>query len=89
MTILSNEADRKKLKGMIIEITNCLTRMDAEKELIKEIAENAEGTFQIKAKYIRKMAATLHKHNYADVQKETEQFEYLYESVVEEASNED
>ncbi len=83
MTITVNAGDRKKMKSMIVEMTNCLERIDSEKEAMKDIAEVAEDQFSIKKKYINRMARTMFKHNYADLQSENESFEFLYEAVVE------
>jgi len=83
MTIAINPDERKALKTMIVEMTHCLQRIDDEKEQMKDIAAAAEEKFEIKKKYINKMARTMYKHNYADLQQETEHFEYLYEAVVE------
>lgn len=75
--------EREELKGMLAEITNCLARMDAEKEHMSEIAGEAQKKFVIKKSLVNKLARTMYKHNYADVQSENEHFEYLYESVAE------
>ncbi len=83
MSIVVNPEDRKALKSMIVEMTNSLERIDGEKEHMKDIAEAAEDKFSIKKKYINKMARTMFKHNYADLQSENESFELLYESVIE------
>jgi len=83
MSITVSAADRKKMKSMIVEMTNCLERIDSEKEAMKDIAEVAEDQFGIKKKYINKLARTMFKHNYADLQSENESFEFLYEAVVE------
>ena len=81
--IPSNPTDRDKLKTMIVEMTNCLERIDAEREQMKEIADAAEKTFDIKKKFLNKMARTMFKHNYSDLQTENEHFELLYETVCE------
>ena len=83
MTIVVNEADRKALKAVIVEMTRGLQRIEHEREQMKADAAAAEDKFGIKKKYINKMARTMFKHNYADLQQETEHFEYLYEAVVE------
>jgi len=83
MSIVVSTEDRKALKAMIVEMTNSLERIDGEKEHMKDIAEIAEDKFAIKKKFINKMARTMFKHNYADLQSENESFELLYESVVE------
>ena len=83
MTISLSPNDRKALKAAIVEVTTCLERIDSEKEEIKAIVDAAEEKFGIKKKFINKMAKTMYNHNYADLQQETEHFEFLYEAVVE------
>lgn len=81
--IPTNATERQELKTMLAEITRCMQRMDDERESIKDIAKAAEDKFGIKAKLVRKLATTMYKHNYADIQAENEHFEFLYESLVE------
>lgn len=82
-----NEQDRKEFKTMLAEMTKCMQRMDDERENMKDIAKAAEDKFGIKTKIVRKLATTMYKHNYADVQAENEHFEYLYEALVEGRKN--
>lgn len=83
MSLPSNPNDRQKLKMAIGEITNCLLRMDSEREAMKEIISEANSKYDVDKKMIRKIATTMYKHNYSDVQAENEEFELLYESLVE------
>jgi hypothetical protein len=83
LPIPSNSKDRQKFKQALAEITACMQRMDDEREHIKDITKMVEESFEIKAKVTRKLASTMYKHNYADVQSEHEHFEFLYESIVE------
>jgi len=83
MTIMVSEDDRRSMKNMIVEMTNCLERIAAEQDQMKEIAADAESKFNIKKKIVKRMAKTMYKSNYSDLQKETEHFELLYEAVVE------
>lgn len=79
----SNPKDRQELKTMLAEMTNSMRRIDDEREQITDIAKAAEEKFEIKRKLIRKLATTMYKHNYADLQAENEHFEFLYEALVE------
>jgi hypothetical protein len=88
-TIVSNPKDRQELKLILAEMTNCMRRMDDERESIKEMAKAADEKFGVKAKLIKKLATTMYKHNYADVQAENEHFEILYETLVEGKKTED
>jgi len=75
--------DRKKMKAMLAEMTHCMQRADDEKESQKEIAAEIFRQFNIPKKTINKLAKTMWKRNYADLQAENEDFELLYETLVE------
>jgi hypothetical protein len=81
--IPSSPADRQKFKLMLVEMTKALQRIDLERESLKEIANSAQEQFSIKKKLVSKLARTMYKHNYADLQAENEHFETLYETLVE------
>lgn len=83
MNEVINAKDLQALKVMIVEMTKCLQTMDQEREAMKEISEAAEEKFGIKKKYINKVARTMFKRNYSDIQSENEHFEDLYESIAE------
>lgn len=72
----------EQLKAMIVEMTHSFSKIDSEREHSKEIASAAAETFTIPKKMVNKIARTMYKHNYSDLQQENEQFELLYESVV-------
>lgn len=71
----------EQLKAMIVEMTHTFSKIDSEREHAKEIASAAAETFAIPKKMVNKIARTMYKHNYTDLQQENEQFELLYESV--------
>ena len=48
--IPSSPADIQKLKNLVIEVSNCKTRIQAEKDLIKDIKERAKDELGIGAK---------------------------------------
>ena len=78
-----NAADLKKAKSMIVEMTNCLSRIDIEREAMKDVAEAIEDKTGIKKKLSNKIARTMFKHNDADLQAENEHFEVFYEAIAE------
>lgn len=84
--ILSNPVDRQKLKLALVEMTHCFQRMDDERESAKDIAADCEEQYGISKKLINKVAKTMYKHSYADVQAENEHFEFLYESIVDDST---
>lgn len=80
MTISSPE-DKKKLKDAIQEISNSMTRMEAERDLIKEIIKDQSDQFQIPKKILAKIAKTYHKQNLTQEVEDHEDFVELYEEV--------
>lgn len=86
MNMISNPEDRKKIKNALQEISDSLTRMEAERDLIKDIVKDVSDNYQLPKKYINKMARIYHKQNFQITQQETEELESLYITVVD-ASN--
>jgi hypothetical protein len=83
ITIPTSPADRKKLKGMIAECTHCLQRIDDQREAMKDIVDVIIEEFSIPRKIANKLARTMYKRDYENVQQENEDFEQLYETIVE------
>ena len=81
VTIPSSPEDRKKIMSAIQEISNSLTRMEAERDLIKDILQDVEDKFEMPKKYTRKVAKIYHKQNFTEVQQEQEELESIYETV--------
>lgn len=78
-----NAKERQEFKLMLVEMTKVLQQIDDLRESLKDIADSAQEKFSIKKKLVSKLAKTMYKHNYADLQTENEHFSYLYESLVE------
>ena len=79
-----NADERKALKDMIVEGDKCLTRIDSEREALKDIATAASEKFDLEKKIFNKMVRTYHKHEYDSVVEEMDEFQLLYESVIRE-----
>ena len=79
--IPSSPEDRKKILGAIQEISNSLTRIEAERDLIKDILQDIEDKFEMPKKYTRKIAKIYHKQNFTEVQQEQSEMETIYETV--------
>lgn len=80
MTIASPE-DKKKIFEAVREISNSLTRIEAERDLIKDIVKDVSDNFQIPRKTVKKIAVTYHKQNLTQVEQEHEEFVELYDKV--------
>ena len=81
MTI-SNPEDKKKFLNAIVEISNSMTRTEAERDLINEIIKDLSEEFDINKKIIRKIAKAYHKQNLNEEQQDRDEFVELYEEVV-------
>lgn len=76
------EQDKKELLGVLKEISNALTRSQAEREFVKEAIKEAAEKFQMNKKILRKMAKVYHKNSFSDEINEMEEFQKIYEDVV-------
>ena len=80
--IPTDPAERKKVMDALVEISASMTRIEGERDLIKNILERMEDEFQIPKKPGRKLAKIYHKQNYSEVQAEQSELETLYETIV-------
>ena len=78
---LSNPADRKAVYDALREISNSLTRMEAERDLISETLKSVKDKFELPPKYVRTLAKIYHKQNFNQVKEEQAEVEFLYEAV--------
>lgn len=83
MNQISSPADRAKIKKMLGEISNSMTRIAAERDLIKETISELSKEFELPKKYLNRMAKVYHKQNFQIEQANHEEFEDLYVSIVE------
>lgn len=80
--VISNPKDQAKIKTMLGEISNSLTRIAAERDLIKETVASLSEEFEVDKKILNKMARIFHKQNFTEVTAENEELDLLYESIV-------
>ena len=73
--------DRAKVLGCLQEVSNSLTRVEAERDLIKEILQKMQDECEIPKKLGRKLARTYHKRNYEEEVAEQSDFQTIYENV--------
>lgn len=79
--IVNNPEQRKVILDAMKEWSNSATRIDAEKDLQKNIIDDLADNVDIEKKYLNKLATMYHKQNFAQFQQEKEEIEELYESV--------
>lgn len=76
------ETDKAKVLGVLKEISNAMTRIEGERDFIKEAIKAASDEHQIDKKHLRKLAKTYHKQNFSQEVAESEEFQQLYETIV-------
>ena len=81
VTQLSNPSDRKAVYDALREISNSMTRMEAERDLIKETLNMVKDQFELPPKYTRKLAKIYHKQNFQELKAEQAEVEDLYEKI--------
>lgn len=81
VTSLSNPADRKAIHDALREISNSMTRIEAERDLIKDTLNMLKDNHELPTKYTRKLAKIYHKQNFNEVKSEQADIEELYEKV--------
>jgi uncharacterized FlgJ-related protein len=83
---ISSPADRLKIKKMLGEISSSMTRIEAERDLIRETIKDMSQQFQLSKRQLARMAKVYHKQNYNQEVAEHEEFESLYETICQETS---
>lgn len=78
---ISSIEDRKKIFGAVREISNSMTRIEAERDLIKDIVKDVADNFQISRKVVNKMAKVYHKQSLSQTVAEHEEFVEMYDEV--------
>ena len=74
--------DKKKIKGVIMELNDSMTRMSAERELQKEAVNNINDALGVDKKLIKRMAKVYYKANYNEEVEENNTFEEFYDTIV-------
>lgn len=83
MSQISNPADRQKIKKMLGEVSNSMTRMEGERDLIKETIKEMSQEFNLSKRQLNRMAKVYHKQNFSREKEEHSEFEDLYTSILE------
>lgn len=84
----SNPEDRKRIKDALQEISDSFTRIEGERDAIKDIVNFVNEEFDLPKKYVSKMARVYHKQSFDKEVGEAEDFAALYETVTGESIEE-
>ena len=81
MTLPSSPTDLAQIRRAMEEISHSMTRIEAERDLIRDIINNTCGALKLDKKVFRRTARVYHRRNYTTELQEQADFEQLYESV--------
>ncbi len=81
IAIPSDPNTQKKIREALHQISDSMTRIDAEKDHIKDILQVVQDETDVPKKYVSKMARIYHKQNLQQVKMENEDLEALYETI--------
>jgi len=86
MSLPSDPAARKAIKKCMDELSASMSRIDRERDLIKEAINNCCEEYEINKKTFRRLAKVYHKQNFSREVAEHEEFETMYEQLTGETS---
>jgi len=75
------DVDKKKIVGVIKELSDSMARVDAEKELQRDIVQITFQNEGVDKKKLRRIAAIYHKQNATEVRTEADEVFELYEEL--------
>jgi len=81
--LLADPEIRKKFKSALATVTHYFQQIDDIKEGMSETIAALSAEYGVDKKLVRKIAATMYKHNYGSLLEENRHFETLYETIVE------
>jgi hypothetical protein len=73
---------RKKVAAAMGEMSAAMTRIEAERDLIKEIIKKLNEDHGLSKKILAKMGKAYHKQSFSKEVEESEEFQTLYEEVL-------
>ena len=81
VVIPSSEEDRLAIRRVMKELSDSMTRMDGEKDFIKDAIGDLSKQYSIPKATLSKVAKTYHKQNVAEERAKNEDTYYVYDSI--------
>lgn len=77
----SSPTDLKNIQAAIKDVNDCMMRIAAERDVIKDIVADLSEKYEIPKKFFNRLARTYFKQNFEKEVAEHDDFEVLYEAV--------
>jgi hypothetical protein len=74
--------DMKKLMGALKDMSNSMLRVEAERQLQKDVRNDICEELDLNKKVFTRLARTYHKQNYTEEVEINDEFEKIYEGVI-------
>lgn len=81
VVIPTNPADLKDIKARVREGTDCLLRIDSERDLLKDIIADIVEKYELPKQYVADMIRREHKNDFDEKAAKFDDFTALYEAV--------
>lgn len=81
VVIPTNPVDLKAIKAAVREGTDCLLRIDSEKDLLKDIIADLSEKYELPKQYVADMIRREHKGDFEEKAAKFDDFTALYEAV--------
>lgn len=79
---ITNPADKQKLLNVLKDCSASKTRIEGERDLIKEAVSDISKELNLPKKIINRMVKVYHKQNFDEEVAVQDQFETLYQNIV-------
>ena len=79
--------DLKKISAAIKQASDSLTRVEAEKDFLKDVREAMKADYNLPPKMFNKLLKTYHKQNFPEETASAEEFQEMYEKVFPQKNN--
>lgn len=76
------DEQKKQIKSCLSEISNSYTRIEAERELVKDIFVRMQDDFEMSKRLSRRLAKIYHKRNIAEEIASAEELSETYNEVI-------
>jgi hypothetical protein len=81
VTLPSSEEDKLAIRRVLKEVSDSMTRIDGEKDFIKDAVDDLSKQYGIPKATLNKVAKTYHKQNVAEERAKNEDTFYVYDSI--------
>ena len=80
--IPSSPADQKAIRDAVVEVSNALTRIEAERDFIKEVRKDIKQKYGVPGNFFGWLVKVYHKSSFNDETAKADTQETLYETIM-------